>query len=519
MVKKQAGGPIPVSATVHSDKRANIPTAVVPFDKTRPGHRQDERVSLSRSTVDDAARYFESWVGYRQRFDRVPGVQVAILHDAELVLSAAYGHADVEHDVALTPSHLFRIASHSKTFTATAIMQLIELELLRLDDTAGFWLPFLDGSPLADITIRELLAHGGGVIRDGHDGDFWQLLRSFPDRAELARISLDDAGVLGRNERFKYSNIGYSLLGQIIEAATETTYDDHVREHVVDRLGLVNTGPELDPARLDEYATGYSSLAYADRRLPIEHIDTGAMASATGFFSTASDVVHYLAAHFHGDDRLLSDDGKRQMQRTEWKVDGGETEYGLGFAIQKIGDRRVLGHGGGYPGHITRSIFDPVDRLAVSVLTNAIDGPAQSYATAAVHLIDLAASGAATAPPSDTGGDVDVDSFCGRFAQVWGIYDIAALGGQLYQLDPNAPDPAVEPMRLDVVDANTLRYATAPGYASPGELLHFERHDDGMIRSVRAGSGGSAHPIELITAAVAARDRITLGDPLRPLDN
>jgi len=470
-------------------------------------------VSLSRSAVVDAAAYFESWVAYRQRFDRVPGVQVAILHEDTVVMSSAHGHADVERNVALTTSHLFRIASHSKTFTATAIMQLVELELLRLDDPAGFWLPFLDSSPLADITIRELLAHGGGVIRDGHDGDFWQLFRSFPDRTELARICLDDALVLGRNERFKYSNIGYSLLGQIIEAATESTYNEHVREHVVDRLGLTNTGPELDPARLADYATGYSSLAYADHRLPIEHIDTGAMASATGFFSTASDVVHYLAAHFHGDGRLLSDDSKRLMQRTEWKVEGGETEYGLGFAIQKVGDRRLLGHGGGYPGHITRSVFDPVDRLAVSALTNAIDGPAQMYATAAVHLIDLAASGTGAAPSDG----IDLGTFIGRFAEVWGVYDIALLGGRLYQLDPNAPDPAVEPTGLDVVDANTLRYSKAPGYASPGELIHFQREDDGSIRSVRAGSGGSAHPIERITDAIASRERITLGDPLRPL--
>ena len=475
-------------------------------------------MSLTRPAVADAARYVDGWVAYRQRFDRVPGVQLAILHDDEIVLSAAFGQADVAADVALTTEHLFRIASHSKTFTATAVMQLVESRRLRLDDTAGGWLPHLMGSSMAGDTVRELLAHGGGVIRDGHDGDFWQLFRTFPDRDELQRISLDEAGVLGRNERFKYSNIGYSLLGLIIEAVTGTSYHDHVREHVVDRLGLTNTGPELDPARLGEYATGYSSLSYAERRLPIDHVDTGAMASATGFFSTAHDVVHYLAAHFHGDDRLLTDDSKRQMQRTEWKVEGGETEYGLGFAIQKIGDRRVLGHGGGYPGHITRSIFDPVDRLAVSVLTNAIDGPAPTYATATVHLIDLAASGQTDPGPADAApADQDLGSFSGRFAQVWGIFDIAALGGRLYQLDPNAPDPALEPMRLEVVDADTLRYATAPGYASPGELLHFDRNVDGTIRSVRAGSGGSAHPIEQITAAVAGRERITLGDPLRPL--
>ena len=103
------------------------------------------------------------------------------------------------------------------------------------------------------------------------------------------------------------------------------------------------------------------------------------MASATGFYSTASDVVRYASAHFPDDDRLVNDDAKRLLQRTEWEVEGTDTSYGLGFGDRTIGDRRVLGHGGGYPGHITRTFFDPVDRLAVSVLTNAIDGPALTY--------------------------------------------------------------------------------------------------------------------------------------------
>ena len=76
---------------------------------------------------------------------------------------------------------------------------------------------------------------------------------------------------------------------------------------------------------MGDYATGYTALAYAERRMPIDHIDTGAMAAATGFYSTATDLVRYAAAHFHGDDRCCRDDAKRQMQRTEWKVDGAES--------------------------------------------------------------------------------------------------------------------------------------------------------------------------------------------------
>jgi len=475
---------------------------------------------LSRETVTDACRTFDSWLGFQQRHLRVPGVQAAVLHAADVadvadvVLSTAHGVAALETGEPLTDQHLFRIASHSKTFTATAVMQLAERGSLRLDDTVGRWLPGLASAPVSGVTLHELLAHGGGVVRDGWDGDFWQLFHSFPDTAELLRIADDASSVLPRNERFKYSNIGYSLLGLVIEAASGQPYDAYVVEHVIGRLRLTHTGPELDPARAHEYAAGHSSISYADRRLPIEHIDTHAMASATGFYSTASDVVRYVSAHFLGDERLLSDDAKRQMQRTEWEVEGTGTSYGLGFGIQTIGTRRVLGHGGGYPGHITRTFFDPVDRLAVSVFTNAIDGPALGWASALFALVDLAAAGP-RAEGAAAARQGDLDRWCGRFATLWGVYDVVALGGRLFQIDPTAPDPTTSVTHLEVVDDRTLRIAKTTGYGSPGERLVYSFDDDDAVVSLRGGSGTTAYPYEQYRRTVEAAERVTLGGGLR----
>ncbi len=150
------------------------------------------------------------------------------------------------------------------------------------------------------------------------------------------------------------------------------------------------------PTSAGDHATGYTAFAYAEHRLPIGHVATGAMAPATGFSSTATDLVRWAAAHFLGDSRVLSDDAKRRMQRTEWPVEGAASSYGLGLAIAEPGGRRVLGHGGGFPGFITQTWFDPVERVAVAVLTNAIDGPAEPLATAAMRTVDLACR-----PPED----------------------------------------------------------------------------------------------------------------------
>ena len=160
-------------------------------------------VQIDRTVALGALTYFGSWLGFRQQYLRVPGIQAAFLLDDEIIFAGSYGHADVEAGVSLTDRHLFRIASHSKTFTATAVLQLVEQGALRLDDPAGRWLPYLAdaGSPLAAVTVRELLAHAGGVVRDGADGDHWQLFRPFPDREALHAISLQQGASVPGAER------------------------------------------------------------------------------------------------------------------------------------------------------------------------------------------------------------------------------------------------------------------------------------------------------------------------------
>jgi len=193
----------------------------------------------------------------------VPGVQAAVLTEGTVALSSAYGVADLATGTPLTPSHLFHVASHSKTFTATVVHQLAEAGRLRLDDPVGQWLPDLDGSPVAAVTLRALLCHGGGVVRDGRDGDFWALHRAFPDAAGLVAVARDEGAVLPANERFKYSNIGYSLLGLVIEAVTSRPYAEVVRDQVIGRLGLTRPQTCRAPVETPLPCTSCSRLSGA----------------------------------------------------------------------------------------------------------------------------------------------------------------------------------------------------------------------------------------------------------------
>jgi CubicO group peptidase (beta-lactamase class C family) len=471
-----------------------------------------------REVVRRAARYGDTWVGLRARTQRIPGVQVAVAVAGEVLLSSAHGFARLpetngqdDSGEPLTTEHLFRIASHSKTFTATAVMQLVEAGRLRLDDTVEEHVAALAGAPIADRTVAELLSHGGGIVRDSHEADFWQLQREFPDGEALVAACLDRADVLERNEQFKYSNIGYGVLGLVVEAVSGRSYAEYVAENVLGRLELRDTGPELDATRSDEYAIGYSSLAAHDRRLPIDPVDTRALASATGFWSTAEDLCRYAAGHVLGDERLLSDASKRRMQRGEWEVEGTEERYGLGFGIYRIGERRMIGHGGGFPGNITRTFLDPVDGLTVVVLTNAIDGPARELAQGIVKLVDAALEAEKEQSEADGTARVDLASYAGRFAALWGVTDVVDLGGRLRLVEPEQADPTIQMATLEVVDADTLRIAQTSGYSTPGETIRYTRRDGEVARVVIGGS--AMLPIEGHAAVMRGLDRITLGGP------
>jgi D-alanyl-D-alanine carboxypeptidase len=453
-----------------------------------------------------AAPYLESWLDHQRRRLRVPGVQAAVRVGEQLVLDTALGVADLTTGEPLTAGHLFRIASHSKTFTATAVLQLVEAGRLRLDDPVAQWVPATAGTALAAVTVRELLGHQGGVIRDGADNDFWQLLHPFPDEAGLLGIATaGDAAPFGPNEHFKYSNVGYSLLGLVVEAVTGTGYAAHVQAAVVDRLELADTGPEWDPARAGQYAAGHTGLLDGDDgRETIPHVDTRAMAAATGFFSTARDLTRYGAAHFTGDGTLLGEPSKRLMRRRESEISAHGQEpryYGLGLDLRTLGERRLIGHSGGYPGHITRTWVDPEGQVAVSVLTNAIDGPADALARGLFALLDLA-----LAAPEDAGRPpaAQLQRYTGRFANLWGVTDVALLGGRLLLLHPSAPEPAEEYSELTVEDADTLRLESVPGFGSAGEPVRYEWAADGAPACVRAG-GISSWPLEVFRARRTAQ--------------
>ncbi|HEV2073707.1 MAG TPA: serine hydrolase domain-containing protein [Thermomicrobiales bacterium] len=445
-----------------------------------------------REAIKSALKYAPRFLEFQQPYMPFVGAQVAVRHDGELLLNHAAGFADLETKTPLTVDHLFRIASHSKTFTGVACMQLVEQGKLRLDDEAKAHVPELAESPMGGVTVRELLGHGSGMTRDGEDSTFWSLDRTFPDKEELLDTIRQHGKVLGPNEHFKYSNIGYSLLGLIIESASGQSYREYVTRNIVDKLGLKDTGPDLNLDRAEEYAKGYSSRAHGAERIEIEHIDTYAESSATGFFSTAMELTDYFQAHLDGDDRLLTDGSKRRMRQVQWTISD-DTKYGLGLSISVVNGRTYYGHGGGYPGHITMSKLDLDRKLSISVFTNSNDGPALTLCTGILRLIDLALEEKAKTEPKE---EQTLETFEGRFATLWGITDVVNLGGRLYALNPALDNPASEANELEVVSDTELKVVGDGGFGAYGETMRYTFNEDGSVDYIRGGGGAKLVPAE-----------------------
>ena len=463
---------------------------------------------IDRSAVEDVAGILPEWLETVRHLRRQSGFQVAVWHDGELVAEVAVGAADEPAGIPLRTSHRLRIASHSKMLTAFTVMRLKEQGRLRLDDTVGDHVAELAETPVADRTLRDLLSHGAGLTRDSDDSRWWRLGIPFADRARLLEIARSGAVRTEPGLHLQYSNIGYGLLGLVIEEITGTGFAEAVAELVLDPVGVPGIGPDLPdappgPEQADGFAHGHTSLLHGPRRV-VEQIGTGALAAATGFWASAGAIAS-VAGKVLTAGELLEAASLREMRRRVWTLhDGGQ--YGLGLQEGRLHGFTVIGHSGGFPTGLSRTWAAPADRLVVSVIGTAVDAPSSEIALGILGLLSLAAgrpapqaeewerAGAqggasdgrprplvlaeqesvrlrAADAPDGAGGSAGsagsarstggaplgslsapqiAQLVAGTYDSLWGRTRLVPLGGRLFSLDESAADPAASALELSV---------------------------------------------------------------------
>lgn len=428
-----------------------------------------------------ALDYLPRWLEFQMRTSEQPGLSFAVVLQGKPVLAVAFGQADSQRGVALSAQHRFRVASHSKTFTAAALMKLREQGRLQLDDAVGRHLPDLHPQ-VAQATLAQLMSHSAGLVRDGRDAGQWLERRPFLAEAEL-RDDLGDGPILDVNTRFKYSNHGYGLLGLVIESVTGEAYADWVAREIVAASRLADTFADVSAAGDQDLglASGHSTKWPLGRRLVIPAaMDTHALASATGFVSTASDLARFYASLSPlAKKSVLSVASRREMTRRQWREPHASVErwYGLGTMQGTLtgmaGAWDWFGHTGGFPGTLTRTACVPSQGLALSALTNAADGPAQAWIDGALHVLQaFAKQGAPTRRSA---------AWTGRWWSLWGAVDLLAVKDKALVANPALLNPVLDAAELDLQgrDRDGVargRIALANGYASHGEPVAL-RHD------------------------------------------
>lgn len=445
-----------------------------------------------------ALDYVPQWLTHQMRLSEQPGCALAVAAQGELVHESAWGHADLAAGTKLTPRHRFRVASHSKTFTAAAVMKLREQGRLKLDDRVGEHVQGLHDD-VARATLSQLLSHSAGLVRDGADAGQWQDRRPFLDEAAL-RADLADGTVLEPNTRFKYSNHGFGLLGLVVEAVTGEPYAHWVAREVVVASGLKHTTPDMPAGRSTLFAAGHSSKVPLGRRVVIPATNpTHALASATGFVATAGDLARFFASLSPGARQsVLSAGSRREMARRQWKDPHSSVErwYGLGTISGALGGWEWFGHSGAFQGTMSRTVCLPAQGLAVSVVTNAVDGPAQAWLDGVLHILHTfhqhGAPGAATA------------AWAGRWWSLWGAFDFVPVDGKVLVANPALPNPMMDAWQIvpgrKRHGALTGQVALAGGFAQHGEPARIAL--DARGRATEAWIGGT----RLVSEARAARE-------------
>lgn len=426
-----------------------------------------------------ALDYIARWIDWQMRVHRQPGCVIAINHRGRTVLEQAFGHADLSRQLALSARHRFRVASHSKSFTAAGILLLREQGRLRLDQPVGDFVAELHPG-VARVTLTQLLSHSAGLVRDGVDAGQWQDLRPFLDEAAI-RADLRDGTAIPPNTRFKYSNHGYALLGMVIASITGAACTDWIMRAIVKPSGLTDTLADAPVRDGKPLARGHSSDVLLGRRVVIPGENpTHALASATGFVSTASDLARFFGSLSPlARTSVLSVHSRREMARRQWRDPHSSLErwYGLGTISGTLAGWDWFGHSGGFQGHITRTVVVPEQQLAVSVLTNASDGLSHQWLEGALHILSRFASEGAAARR--------LARWNGRWCSLWGAFDLLPVGDNTVLVaNPALANPLqdasqITPSRVGRDGTAHGTISLAGGYAHHGEPVRLlqDRHN------------------------------------------
>jgi len=428
--------------------------------------------------------------------NRLPGAAAGVVYEDGIAWSGGAGYADVATGTTADSATLYCVASITKTFTGTAVMQLRDAGRLGLDEPVATYISELQDAalPRAEIdavTVRRMLAHESGLASEPPGTDW-----TVPAYEGLAARTLERvAEIVTRippNRQPKYSNLAYQLLGEVVTRITGYPYVKYVENEILVPLGMVSTS--FDPAAnyLDaRRATGYAPRAFSDELDVITAMPQ--LWAEGGLWSCVDDLSRWISVQMNAhrgapaQPAILSAASLREMHAPRY-LDGSawSQAWGLSWFAVRRDDVIWIQHSGGLPGFSTNVCFDPDGQVgAIALINGSGDASALAMDLAAIARRAARARPPRIKPPVPTPYE---------FRPLLGLYSRPAHSqvvrlewrdGKLTLIDPQVPGwrPTLAPTddpRVFVVE---------PGYRQSGEPVTFHELPDGRVDSVFLADG------------------------------
>jgi CubicO group peptidase (beta-lactamase class C family) len=287
---------------------------------------------------------------------------VLVAKDGHVILSRGYGFANLEWEIPNTPDTRFRLGSISKQFTAACILKLEEQGKLHVTDLVKQYLP--DAPPAWDkMTIHHVLSHTAGIPNFTAFPDY-RVLQVQPTTLEKTYGRFRDKPLeFEPGTSWKYSNSGYLLLSYLVEKISGQKYEEYLRQNVMGRAGMSDSGYDLNATVMRHRASGYTPAR--DGLMNAPYVDMTVPSGAGALYSTTEDLLRWEQALFGG--KVLSPESLLKMTTQV------RNNYGYGLMLRE-GPHRTIGHGGSINGFNTQLTYFPDDKVVVVVLGN-VNGP------------------------------------------------------------------------------------------------------------------------------------------------
>lgn len=456
--------------------------------------RSLSRMDLGQKDIElssSLSAMLDSIVEEEKRNNKIPGLCAAVVRDQEIIWSKAAGHSDLETRSDVSLDTIFAVGSLTKLVTAAMLMQLRDAGRINLDDPVEKYLPSIgihaNEKRGRSVTIRQIASHTAGIPREV-SFESWNTL-NFPPSEKLLEELMDLTPVFPPLSRYKYSNLGYAILGQVLSLAAGVPYKQYVQDKILKPLGMDSSGFEISGLP-SQPATGYT--VYGDE--PIEktpYVNFEAMVPAGQLFSSVRDMSRFVSMQFIDEPSVLAADRAavvldpatiREMHTPVYVGKRWAGGTGIGWHISRAFGDTVSSHRGGIPGFTTDVALIREIKLGVVVFTNAFPQPNEI----AVRILELLAPVIGKIAEKENEIRTEqtwpeiFDIYLGRYrSRYYGEIEVKVANGRLVITDPLAL-PGLE---IVLIPAGKHRFIMSGG-DEDGEFAIFDVAADGSVKSI-----------------------------------